>query len=41
MLYIIMNLMQLERMKSELKRRFDEQNKVAGTLMELSIDLEG
>jgi hypothetical protein len=36
-----MNLTQLERIKMELKQRFDEQNKVAGTLMELSIDLEG
>jgi hypothetical protein len=36
-----MDLTQFERMKTELKRRFDEQNKVAGTLMELSIDLEG
>jgi hypothetical protein len=30
-LYIIMDLTQLERIKSELKRRFGEQNKIAGT----------
>jgi hypothetical protein len=36
-----MNLTQFERMKTEFKRRFDEQNKVVGTLMELSMDLEG
>jgi hypothetical protein len=36
-----MDLTQFERLKSELKRIFDEKNKVAGTLTELSIDMEG
>jgi hypothetical protein len=39
MLYIIMDLTQFERMKSELEQRIYEENKTAGTYLRLTIDI--
>jgi hypothetical protein len=36
-----MNLMQLERIKTELKQRIYEENKTAGTYLRLTIDFRG
>jgi hypothetical protein len=38
MLYIIMNLPQLEHIKTELKQSNYEENKTAGTYLQLTID---
>jgi hypothetical protein len=40
-LNIIMNLTQLEWIKMELKQRNLEQNKIAGTYLQLAIDFRG
>jgi hypothetical protein len=41
MLYIIMNLTQLERIKMELKQRIYGENKFAGARTRLNVDFRG